>query len=55
MNMLRREFMCHAFVPNFHGAFQQFTARAEALEMEKKMSKGKAAQLQKLEREYLSL
>ena len=55
MNTLKHEFVCHAFVPSFRGAFQQFTAHAEALEMEKKMSRGKAAQLQKLECEYLSL
>ena len=53
--MLKHEFVHHNSAPSFYEALWKFTTCTVALEMEKKMSKGKAAQIQTLKRQYLSL
>ena len=55
MNTLKRGFVHHNFAASFDEALRKFTACTAALKMEWKMSRAKAAQLQTLEREYLSL
>lgn len=56
VNTLKCEFMFRVFaVAIFYEALWKFTARADALEMATKISKGKAAEIEELKCEYMYL